>query len=102
VDSEDAAAFLLRCKQCPLLSLQINYLDHVARREWIITTKEASFRADLIAGTLTRNQQTTRIDCAPDDSYRAMHQALLAGNTKQLCSFAEGLALVKLIDTVAL
>jgi predicted dehydrogenase len=100
VDSEDAAAFVLRTSLCPVISLQMNCLDHIPRREWIVTTKEASFKADLITQTVSQNNDVTYVACGPDDAYRAMHQALLAGDVTQLCTFGEGLALMKLIETV--
>ena len=100
-DSEDAVAFVLRAKNCPVISLQINYLDYVPRREWIITTQEASFKADLIAHTLSRNGEITKVVCGPDDAYHTMHQAVIAGDATRLCSFDEGLAVIKLIDFAA-
>jgi predicted dehydrogenase len=100
-DSEDAAAFVLRTRCCPMISLQLNCLDHIRRREWIVTTKETSFKADLIAQTVSQNNHVSHIACGPDDAYRAMHQAILAGDATQLCSFEEGLALMKLIELAA-
>ena len=102
VDSDDAVALALRCRACPVISLQMNYLDHVARREWIINTQDASIRADLIQGTLIINNEIKKIAYEPDDAYLAMYQAWLAGDTTRLCRFEEALALVKLIDKVAL
>jgi predicted dehydrogenase len=100
-DSEDAAAFVMRAKNCPVISLQMNYLDFVPQREWIVTTREASFKADLVAHTLSRNGEIARIACGPDDAYRTMHEAVLAGDAARLCSFKEGLAVMKLIDMAA-
>lgn len=102
LDSDDVVAFVMRCKDCPVLSLQMNYIDHVARREWIVNTRDISLRADLIACTLAVNDEIEHVPCEPDDAYRAMHKALLSDHTDQLCSFEEGLRLVELIDTVSL
>jgi predicted dehydrogenase len=101
VDSEDAVACVLRCRHCPVISLQMNYLDHVPRREWIVNTPDASIKVDLIGHTLTINTTGKTIAYDSDDAYLSMHRAWLADNTAVLCKFEEALALVKLMDKVA-
>lgn len=102
VDSEDAVAFVLRCARCPVVSLQMNCLDHVPRREWIVNKPDVSLRADMVHGTFAIDGDVGDIAVDPDEAYRAMHEAVLSGNADKLCSYEEGLALVKLIDTVSL
>ncbi len=100
VDSEDAAAFVLGCRRCPVVSLQMNCLDPLPKREWIVATSDAGIRADLIRSTLTVNDKTTTITCDTDEAMLAMHQALLSGQDNTACTLEEGLALVGLIDKV--
>jgi len=102
VDSEDAVGIVMRCKRCPVVSLQMNCLDHVPRREWIVNKPDVSLKADLIHGTFAIDKEVGHIPLDPDEAYRAMHEAVLAGDADKLCSFDDALALVKLIDTVSL
>jgi predicted dehydrogenase len=99
-DSEDAVAFVLRCQTCPVVSLQMNYLDYVPRREWIVNTGDYTLKADLVRNSLSVNHEVTTIPCEADDAYRAMHYAMLRDDGRDVCRFDEGLALNRLIDTV--
>ena len=100
LDTEDVAAFLLGCAHCPVISVQMNYLDLAKRREWIINTSDSAIKVDLIAQTLAVDGNVQNISCDADDAYRAMHHAMLKDNAKGVCTFDEALALLKLIDTV--
>lgn len=101
VDSEDVAGFLLSTPHCPLVTLHMNYLDPIPRRTWTVVSEQHSYVLDVIAGTLSCDGEVRAIASSGDDSYRAMHRAVLAGDATALCSLAEGLALAALIDTVA-
>lgn len=100
VDSEDVAAAILATPGCPVVTIQLNYLDRTPRRQWTIVAEDETIEADLVRGTLTRGGQIQPIPMTPDDSYRAMHQAALAGETG-LCTWQEGLAVVAMTDKVA-
>lgn len=100
VDSEDAAAAIFEAEACRLLTVQINYLDHTPRRRWIVITEDETLEADLVHGTLTHGGEVRKFDVDPDESYRAMHAAALAGGDG-LCDWAEGTAVVALADRIA-
>lgn len=99
-DSEDVAGFVLMCGHCPIVTLQMNYLDHVPRREWVINTEKETITANLIRNTLTINNVIIPITYQPDDAYRALHEAILHHKAKHACQFDDALALAKLIDVV--
>ncbi|MDX2112507.1 MAG: Gfo/Idh/MocA family oxidoreductase [Alphaproteobacteria bacterium] len=100
VDSEDAAALALSCTNCPVISLQLNYLDHEPKRKWWINTEDASITLDLIAGTLKLGSSTQNFSVDRDDPYQAMHRTWLDSGSN-LCRLDEALALCQLIDKVA-
>lgn len=100
VDSEDVAATILTTPSCPIVTIQLNYLDRMPRRQWTIIAEDETIEADLVRGTLTRSGQVQPISMTADDSYRAMHQAALTGGTG-LCSWQEGQAVVAMTDKVA-
>ena len=100
VDSEDVAAFLLRHQSCPLVSLQMNYLDWQPRREWLINTSRESIRVDLLAGSITTNGALVTVACAGDDAYRLMHQAWLTNSMEHLCGYEDAVELVRIMDGV--
>lgn len=79
VDSDDAWAIVAQYQNAPLLTLQLNYLDSTARRRLVITTSMGSIAADLVAGTITSSAGEESFVVNRDDTYRAMHEAMLAG-----------------------
>ena len=97
-DSEDVIVMLLSTPACPVVSLQLNYLDRPGRRAVIVNTDEFTVEADLIRGTLTVNSNCETFAVTRDDTYRSMHAAALAGDTQMLCTAEEGLATIELIE----
>lgn len=51
IDSDDVFVLLLEMENCPVVSVQMNYLDRKARREIIVNMKDHSIKADLILNT---------------------------------------------------
>ena len=98
ITSDDIFALMLVTPQCPIVTLQLNYLDRMARRFVIINTSNHTIEADLIKGTITIDRDSESFTAGRDDTYRAMHQAILSGSTDSLCSLDEGVEALKLIE----
>lgn len=100
IDSDDVFSLLLETPSCPVVSLQMNYLDRIGKRSIIINTDSHTIEADLVKGVITMDDQCETIICGRDDSYRAMHVALLEGRHDSLCGFAQGMATLNLIAAI--
>ncbi|MBW8284239.1 MAG: Gfo/Idh/MocA family oxidoreductase [Rhizobium sp.] len=100
VDSEDIAAAILSSTSCPLITIHLNYLDRQPRRHWLVITETGTIEADLIKSTLTIDGKVETVPLAPDQTYKRMHQAVLAGEPGP-CSWEEGIAAVALADRIA-
>jgi len=98
VESDDVFALLLATPGCPIVTLQVNYLDRAGRRSLVVNTDEHTFAADLVAGTLTIDRDTEEIPTQRNDTYRAMHEAVLSDDLTDLCSLTEGLETMRLIE----
>jgi predicted dehydrogenase len=98
IDSDDVFACLFATPSCPAVSVQVNYLDRVGRRNVLINTDSHTFELDFVRGTLARDREVEKLEVERDHTYRAMHGALLAGDTAVACSFEEGLRTLRLID----
>jgi len=104
IDSDDSWAVLMQLERCPMLTLQINYLERTPRREIIVNTDAHSYRADLIGGALWRNGIAQQFACERDTTYRLQLEAILAANHANLATCADGeyvLDLVRLIEEAA-
>lgn len=102
ITSDDIFALMLVTPACPIVTLQLNYLDRVARRFALINTSNHTIEADLIRGTITIDGDSESFATERDGTYRAMHSAILSGNTGTLCSLGEGLETLRLIEAAEL
>jgi hypothetical protein len=98
IDSDDVYALLLATPRCPVVSIQLNYLDKLSRRIFLINTARSTIEADLIRGTLTIDNRVESYPIDRDQTYLAMHRAVLEGCTDMLCSLDDGLDVLRLID----
>jgi predicted dehydrogenase len=99
IDSDDLYALLMATESCPVVSVQVSYLDRVARRRIVVNTAEHTLEADLIAATLAVDGATTKFDVERDMTYRDMHRSRLEGGPHpSSCSLAEALSTLDLIE----
>jgi len=98
IDSDDAFSLLFETRCCPVVTLNMNYLDSTLQRRVLALTDKGSILADLVAGTVEFRGKTESLKAGHDDTYIAEHKAALAGDAGTLCTLAEGLAVVGMID----
>lgn len=100
VDSEDVALAVLAARDCPFVSVHVDYLDPEPRRRIRILTETGAIEADLLRGLLSVDGRGEKIPLPPDHTYRRMHAAAL-GDGADLCGWDEGLAVVELAEKIA-
>lgn len=98
IDSDDVFSIMMETPKCPVVTVQLNYLDRVARREILINTDRQTVKADLIQGTLSINENSEKIEAERDFTYCAQHHAILNKNYGPLCTLKEGLEVMRLIE----
>jgi len=98
IDSDDAFSLLMETKKCPLTSIHMNYLDRQLRREIIINMEGISVKGDLIANTLEINGEKRVLNGKLNNTYMDQHQAILTGDTDELCTIEQGIELLYLIE----
>lgn len=91
IDSDDAYTLLMETRCCPLVSIHMNYLDRVPRREILVNTDQHTVRVDLINNTIAIDGVQEGVIVARDDTYRAEHEAILAGKAEGLCTLEEAM-----------
>ena len=99
IESDDVFCVLMETTRCPMVVVQMNYLDRHSRRELILNVQGMSLKADLIANTLERNHECKQYHVERNDTYRKQHQAMLSGKLSHLCSFEQGMAVLELIES---
>lgn len=98
IDSDDCWGVLVEYERCPVATLQINYFDRPGRREIVVNTKRHTFRADLKSATVECDGEISSLPYQLDDTYRAQHVAMLAGDTARLCSLEEGVKVMRFLS----
>jgi predicted dehydrogenase len=98
IDSDDVFALQMVTARCPVVTVNMNYLDRTGQRRLVIHTDAHTLRADLMAGTLEVDGDLRRFEVGRDETYVRQHRAVLAGDGSTLCSAEEGLEVVRLID----
>jgi predicted dehydrogenase len=100
VASDDAWGVLLELERCPLVSLQLDYLDRIGQRRVVVTTDESTFVADLVAGELRRDGVVAALPAERQLTYVRQHEALLGDGDDRACTAAEGARVVELIAAI--
>ena len=87
--------------QCPLVSVQLNYLDRLARRHILINTDNHTIEADLVERQHHDRRQGRR-DSGPSGTslIRSSTRAILEDRRDSLCTLQEGIEVMHLIHAV--
>jgi predicted dehydrogenase len=98
ITSDDIFAIMMTTRKCPVVTIQMNYLERETQRLININTDDYSIEADLVNSTLTINGKVEKIELDKDQTYRSMHKAVLNEEYDMLCSFEEGMEVVGMIQ----
>jgi predicted dehydrogenase len=98
ITSDDVFAVMLVTRKCPVVTVQLNYLDRETRRLILINMDDYTVEADFVSGTLTINKEVEKFNVERDQTYRTMHKAVLKGDYTFLCSIEEGMDVMGMIQ----
>jgi len=100
IDSDDQYSLLMETELCPAVTVHMDYLNRTARRGFDIHAEGISLHADFIAGILEINGEPEQYQLDRDATYIAQIQAVTNDKNPNLCSFEQGLMIVKLIEAI--
>ncbi|WP_026908874.1 Gfo/Idh/MocA family protein [Paucisalibacillus globulus] len=100
INTDDLFAIIYESDYCPLISLQLNYLDHITQRMMIVNAEEKTYKIDLISNTLQINEQVFTFNVERNETYKNQHIAVINGDRDFLCSYKEGINIVKMIGAI--
>lgn len=98
VDGPDSLDITATTPSCERLEIHLNYLDEPAQRTTTLIANGQTTRADYMHNMWKQDDVMTTVDVQRDDTYRAMHQAVLSGDLKTCATLDDGLRTVQLID----
>lgn len=100
IKSDDVWIIMMHTTKCPLVSVQMNYLDRVARRLVLINTDDHTIEADLVKGTIMIDNTTEEFRTDRDFTYLAQHRAILEDRKESLCTLPEGMEVLHMIHAI--
>jgi hypothetical protein len=97
IETDDLFMLLGECASGAAFSVSLNYIDRVEERWIVVNTTDATYRVDLVAGTLSESGNPIELEpAALDELYLRQHLAVIAGR-EPCCTLAEGIAVVEMI-----
>ncbi len=77
ITSDDFCSVMYTSTKTPIVSINMNYLDHITQREIIINTNELTIKADLVKNTLCINDMIESFQVDRNLTYITQHKTLL-------------------------
>jgi predicted dehydrogenase len=100
IDSDDVFSIIMKTHICPILTIQMNYLDRPPKRNIIINSDQGTITIDLVRNTFEVNSEIEIIECSIDETYFLEHKAVMNEDYNNLCSLEEAQMILETIDTV--
>jgi len=100
IQSDDTFMSLARFKSQTVLNLNMNYLDRIKQRFYVVNTDQDSFKIDFMAKTAVKNDQVLNFNIDGNTSYLEMTKDILFLRAESLCSYDEAIQTVQLFDRV--
>jgi len=99
IDSDDVFSLLWETTECPIVSLQMNYLDRPGQRYFVVQTTAHTIVADFRDGTVRLGGELVgQYEVARDQTYTDMHRLIMSGQPHGACTLAAGLETMGLIE----
>ncbi|MDT8903841.1 Gfo/Idh/MocA family protein [Anaeroselena agilis] len=97
-DSDDIFSILATTRKCPVVTIQLNYLDRHYRREILFNTDKHTIKADFINATLTIDDRSENYNITRDFTYIAQHKAVTGRDAVSTCPATGGVEVLKMIE----
>ena len=100
IDSEDVFAIMIKTQNCPIVTVQMNYLDRIGLREFLVNTDQHTVKVDLIRGTFQVDSKIEEIQVERNDTYITQHLSILNRSFKNLCTLEQGMDVMEMIQAI--
>jgi hypothetical protein len=100
ISSDDCWGILVETEFCPIVSLQMNYLDRPGRREIVVVTDKHTYKLDLYKGIFEIDGRIDSFEIKRNETYLNQYRSLLNGNLDMLCSWEEGNNILRMLEAI--
>jgi predicted dehydrogenase len=98
IDTDDTFSGIFSSPLCPLVTVQMNYIDRLPQRFFTILSNEKTYRFDFIKGEISVNAQVFSLSSEKNGMYSDMLLSFKRLDTEILTDFTQGLKLLKIFD----
>jgi len=98
ISSDDVFALTMDTLRCPVVTVHLNYLDRKGRRFIVVNTAKHTIQVDLVSGSIMMDRNFESFDIEKNATYQIMHKSIIDGGCKTVCSLADGLEVLRLIE----
>lgn len=100
ISSDDFCGLLLELERCPMALVQMNLLDRPGRRELVIVTDQHTYKVDFTNSSFEVDGIIEYETIERNDTYKSQIKAILENKREHLCTYSEGLEVIRLIDNI--
>lgn len=102
ITSDDHYSILMNCEKCAHVSIELDYLNRVPTRTVTVhTRKHNTIVLDLIRGDFILNGDIIFSEQEPiKKTYQKQIEAILSHKTEHICTYDEGIAVMKLMAAI--
>lgn len=98
IDSDDLFILIMEAERCPVITIQLSYLDRMPHRRILINTENHHIDADLIKSCISVDGKIMFMTSDRDHTYREMHKAIIEDRSDLLCTVEQGNAILNMIN----
>lgn len=102
ISTDDTFSILMKTNQCPVMSIQLNYLDRIKQRYVTVNGDNGTINIDLVSNKARFNESEVDFEVETNDTYIAQHQAIISCDLSNICTFDEAFNVVKTIEAIEL
>ncbi|MBT8763517.1 Gfo/Idh/MocA family oxidoreductase [Desulfohalobiaceae bacterium Ax17] len=106
IDSDDLTTAIGKTNKGTIINFSIDYISKIPKRSILVHTLHETIIGDLIQNTLciglkNLEKKETKFSCSDRNyTYRKMHEEIIEGRFRDLCTFDEGLEVIDTIDKI--
>ena len=105
IDSDDLLLFSGQAQSGTYVHIALNYFTRKPIRQIILDGEGISIQGDLITNSLSTTVEGHKSEFSwpqleRNETYRALHQAVLDGDISNICNFEQGIQTIELIECI--
>ncbi|MFM7763190.1 MAG: Gfo/Idh/MocA family protein [Acidimicrobiaceae bacterium] len=100
ITTDDTFSILMSATKCNVVSVHLNYLDQIKQRNITINGNNGTISIDLVGNTAKFNETEFKFSVSADASYTAQHLALIANDSRDICTLYDALKVVDTIEAI--